>query len=135
MIALITTLLALLGISLNLAFSGSLAQPDWSMSLLLAGILAHRQNWAWVVPGILIHDIVLHWSVGMSFIAVALIPPAMIYLDQKLGVGLPQRIALMIAAVSSLFFQGWEISALLLTTCLCVPAWYIMTTLYAQKPA
>ncbi len=135
MIALSTILLALLGLNLNLAFSASLIQPDWALALLLAGMLSHRRNWVWALPGMLIHDVVLHWSVGFSFVAFALIPLAMIYFDQHLGAGLPQRIGFMAVAVLSLFFQGWGTEALLLTTCLCVPVWYIMTNLYAQKPA
>ncbi|ATX80950.1 hypothetical protein Ga0123462_0071 [Mariprofundus ferrinatatus] len=135
MIATSVVLLSLLGLSLNLAFSSSLTQPDWAMALLLAGILAKRHNWIWVLPGIFIHDIVLHWSVGISFAVIALIPLAMIYFDQHLGSGLPQRVALMVIAILSLLQPGWEMAAVLLTLCLCVPIWYLLTSLYAQKPA
>ncbi len=135
MIAVSIALLVLLGLSLNLAFSASLTQPDWAMALLLAGILARRHNWIWVLPGIFIHDIVLHWSVGLSFAFVALIPFVLIYFDEHLGVGLPQRVVMMIIAPISLFYWGWESTAILLTLCLCVPIWYLLTSLYAQKPA
>jgi len=135
MIAASVVLLALLGLSLNLAFSASLTQPDWAMSLLLAGILARRHNWVWVLPGIFIHDIVLHWSVGLSFTFVALIPFVMIYFDEHLGVGLPQRVIMMFIATLSLLHWGWEFTAVLLTLCFCVPIWYLLTSLYAQKPA
>jgi len=135
MIALAITSLALLGLSLNLAFSTSLTQPDWAMALLLAGILARRHNWIWVLPAIILHDLVLHWSVGLSSIVVALIPLAMIYFDQHLGAGLPQRIVLMTLASLSLLHWGWDATALLLTLCLCVPIWHLLTGLYAQEPA
>ncbi|MFQ5519160.1 MAG: hypothetical protein ACE5E3_04070, partial [Mariprofundus sp.] len=99
MIAIIIPLLALFGISLNLAFSSSLTQPDWALALLLASLLAHRNNWVWVLPCILIHDVLLYWSFGISFIIVAMIPLAMIYLDQHLGAGIPQRLLLLTVAV------------------------------------
>ena len=37
-IAIIIPLLALLGISLNLAFSSAMTQPDWALALLLASL-------------------------------------------------------------------------------------------------
>jgi len=128
-------LLALLGISLNLAFASVLMQPDWALALLLASLLAHRHNWVWVLPGVLIHDVVLYWSFSLSFIVMALLPLAMIYLDQHLGAGLPQRLALMVAAVLSLLWPGWGLSACLLTLCLCVPIWHLLTRQYAQQAA
>lgn len=135
MIGLAIASLALLGLSLNLAFSTSLTQPDWALALLLAALLARRHNWVWVLPCIVLHDLVLHWSVGLSAVVVALIPLAMIYFDQHLGAGLPQRIVLMILASISLLYWGWAATALLLTLCLCVPIWHLLTGLYAQKPA
>ena len=135
MIAVSVVLLVLLGLTLNLAFSTSLVQPDWAMALLLAGILARRNNWIWVIPAVLIHDLVLHWSLGLSFLFVALIPLAMLYFDQHLGVGLPQRVVLMILATSSLLYWGWGIIAIALTLCCCVPIWHLLTRMYAQKPA
>lgn len=128
-------LLTLLGLSLNLAFSPSLTQPDWALALLLASLLARRHNWIWVLPAIFLHDIVLHWSVGMSFALAAVIPLAMIYFDQHLGAGLPQRVMLMLIGVLSLFGWGWGMSAVIMTLCLCVPIWRLLTGLYAQKPA
>lgn len=135
MIGLAVASLALLGLSLNLAFSTSLTQPDWALALLLAGILARRHNWVWVLPGIVLHDLVLHWSVGLSAVVVALIPLAMIYFDQHLGAGLPQRIVLMTLATLSLLHWGWDAAALLLTLSLCVPIWHLLTGIYAQEPA
>jgi len=135
MMAAAVALLALLGLSLNLAFSASLVQPDWGMALLLAAILARRNNWIWVLPCILIHDVVLHWSLGLSFLFVAIIPMAMLYFDQHLGTGLPQRVVLMITATSSLLYWGWGVAAIALTLCCCVPIWHLLTRMYAQKPA
>jgi hypothetical protein len=135
MIALLISVLALLGISLNLAFASTLAQPDWALALLLASLLAHRHNWVWVLPVVLLHDLALYWSFSLSFLVMALLPAAMIYLDQHLGAGLPQRIALMLLAVLTLLRPGWGLSAALLTVCLCVPVWHLLTRRYAQQTA
>jgi len=135
MIAITIVLLSLLGISLNLAFSSTLMQPDWALALLLASLLAHRHNWVWVLPCVLVHDVVLYWSFSLSFIIMALLPLAMIYLDQHLGVGLPQRLALMLAAVLSLLWPDWGLPAVLLTLCLCIPLWHLLTRQYAQQVA
>ncbi len=135
MISIIVPVLSLLGISLNLAFSNTLMQPDWALALLLASLLAHRHNWVWVLPCVLIHDVVLYWSFGASFLMMALVPLTMIYLDQHLGAGLPQRLLLMLAVVLSLLQPGWGLAASLLTLCLCIPAWHLLTRQYAQQEA
>jgi len=131
----IIPLLALLGISLNLAFSSTMSQPDWALALLLASLLAHRNNWIWVLPCSLIHDLILYWSFGLVALTMAIIPVAMIYLDHQLGAGLPQRIALMCAAVLVLPAIGWDMQAAALTLCLCVPIWHVLTRHYAQQTA
>jgi len=133
MIAIAMILLALLGISFNLAFTGTLIQPDWALALLLASLLAHRQNWLWVLPVALMHDVILYWSFNIYFIIMALLPLGMIYLDKHLGAGLPQRLILMLIAGLSLLWTGWALSACLLTLCLCVPVWHILTRQYAQQ--
>ncbi|MDX8406369.1 MAG: hypothetical protein R8K50_09520 [Mariprofundus sp.] len=135
MIAVILTLLALLGLCLNMAFSGSLVQPDWAMALLLASLLAHRHNWFWVMPVVLLHDIVLYWAPASGFIVIVLIPLAMIYLDQHLGAGLPQRMLLLLLSLLIMMSDGWTVPASLLTLCLCVPVWHLLTRQYAQQTA
>ena len=134
-IATIIPLLALLGISLNLAFANTMNQPDWALALLLASLLAHRNNWLWVLPCALIHDLVLYWSFGIIVIIMTFIPLAMIYLDHHLGAGLPQRIVLMSTAILTLPIMGWDLQACLLTLCLCVPVWHLLTRQYAQQAA
>jgi len=128
-------LLALLGISLNMAFSTAMSQPDWALALLLASLLAHRNNWLWVLPCALIHDLILYWSFGTIALMMAIIPLAMIYLDHHLGAGLPQRIVLMLAAILTLPALGWDMQAALLTLCLCVPVWHLLTRQYARQAA
>ncbi len=135
MIPLLISLAALLGINLNLAFSHSLTQPDWAAGALLAALLAHRHNWRWVLPMLCLHDIALYWSLSATLPAMALIPLAMIYFDQHLGVGLPQRLLLLLLAVVTLLLPGWSLPAMLLTLCGTVPLWYLLTRHYAQSPA
>ncbi len=134
-IATVIPLLALLGISLNLAFANAMSQPDWALALLLASLLAHRNNWLWVLPCALIHDLVLYWSFGIIVIIMTCIPLLMIYLDHHLGAGLPQRIVLMCTAILTLPLMGWDLQASLLTLCLCIPVWHLLTRQYAQQAA
>ena len=133
-ISILIPIFALLGISLNLAFA-SMTQPDWALALLLASLLAHRNNWLWVLPCALIHDLILYWSFGISVIIMASIPIAMIYLDYQLGAGLPQRLALMFAALLALPALGWSLQASALTLCLCIPVWHALTSQYEQQAA
>lgn len=135
MIAFIVLILAFFGISMNLAFSSSLTQPDWALALLLASLLAHRNNWIWVLPGALLHDVILHWTFAAFLPALAIIPFAMIYFDQHLGVGLPQRLILMLLAILLLLPWGWSLQACLLTLCICIPIWHLLTKQYAHKTA
>lgn len=135
MITLSVLLLALLGLNMNMAFSSSLIQPDWAMTLLLASLLAKRHNWFWVLPAILLHDVTLYWSVATVFMVVAMIPLAMIYLDQHLGAGLPQRLVLLVLALLAMMADGWTLQACLLTLCLCIPVWHLLTRQYAQPAA
>lgn len=127
--------LVLLGLNLNLAFATLLAQPDWALALLLASLLAHRSNWIWVLPLAALHDAVLHWTLMATLPVLAAVPLAMIYFDQHLGAGLPQRLVLMVLVALLLLPLGWGVQATLLTLCLCVPLWYLLTKRYAQKTA
>ncbi|EAU53667.1 hypothetical protein [Mariprofundus ferrooxydans] len=135
MITLTVLLLALLGLNMNMAFSSSLIQPDWALALLLASLLAKRHNWFWVLPAILLHDVTFYWSLATVFMVVAMIPLAMIYLDQHLGAGLPQRLVLLVLALLAMMADGWTLQACLLTLCLCIPVWHLLTRQYAQQAA
>ncbi|MDQ6992465.1 MAG: hypothetical protein Q9M31_03250 [Mariprofundus sp.] len=135
-IALIVALLTLLGLNINMAFSAqSLMQPDWSLALLLACLLAHRLSWFWVLPLMLLHDVVLYWSPASSFVMMAVIPLAMRYFDQRIGVSLLHRLLLLLLGVLLMLFDGWPLQASLLTLCLSVPLWHLMARQYAQQAA
>jgi len=131
MTALAILFLAWLGSSFNLAFASSMIQPDWALALLLGSLLSHRGNWVWVLPGVAMHDLILHWSLWVCLPMVAAIPLALIYLDEHLGVGLPQRMLLLLLVTLMLLPWGWSAQAWLLTISLTVPVWYALTKQYA----
>lgn len=133
MIAAATLLLAGLGIIINLAFSGYLIQPDWSLALLLASLLAHRGAWYWVIPGAAIHDLLLNGSVWGNFPWMLLIPLLLPRLDFQLGPGLPQRAFFMVVVTLPLMSFHWPVSSWLLTLLLCVPLWYLMVRYYVRR--
>jgi len=130
MTALAVLALAWLGGCLNLAFSSTMIQPDWALALLLGSLLAHRGNWIWVLPGVALHDLMLHWSPWVCLPLVAAIPPVLIYLDDRLGAGLPQRMVLLLMAIFVLAPWGWGFAELLLTATLSVSIWYFAAKQY-----
>ena len=131
MTALAILLLAWLGSSFNLAFASSMVQPDWALALLLGSLLAHRANWVWVLPGIAMHDLIFHWSLWVCLPIAAAIPLVLIYLDEHLGVGLPQRLFMLLLVTMMLLPWGWSVQAWLLTVGLTVPAWFVLRKQYA----
>ncbi|MDT8377090.1 MAG: hypothetical protein RQ867_10205 [Mariprofundaceae bacterium] len=134
MIAPFVLLLSLLGIMLNLGLAGVVIQPDWSAAILLASILAQRGNWVWALPGIWMHDLMLHWSSLVCLPVVALIPFLLASADARLGPGRPQRVLLMLAGLSPLLWAGWSVSQWLLTLLVCTCAWYFVASPHV-KPA
>lgn len=119
-------LLCIAGITCNLAFSGLAVQPDWSLALLVASMLAHRGNWIWALPGAFVHDLALQWSVWMIVPFLALMPALMAMLDFQAGPGLPQRFFVLMLTTIPLLYWGWGFDAWLLTVLLCLSVWYIL---------
>lgn len=123
---------SLVGMAFNLAFAQILPQPDWSLALLLAALLAHRGAWVWVLPGACVHDAVLYWSLWGCLPFLALIPLMLPHLDYRLGPGLPQRLLMLLLATIPVFSHGWGMSAWLLTLGLCMPLWFQLAKYYEQ---
>jgi len=111
---------------------GVVIQPDWSLSLLLAAMLAHRGSWLWALPGVLLHDIALHWTVFGVLPVVAFLPMILIYTDQQLGPALPQRIILMLLCCLPMLWLGADVFQWLLTALLCIPLWYLLVIWHEQ---
>jgi len=133
MIATWVLLLSLGGLALNMAFSQSMVQPDWTLSLLLAVLLAHRSSWAWVLPATGFHDLVFYWNIWGSLPWLIAIPLLLPQLDERLGPGLPQRFVLMLFCSLSLLLQDWSVLAWLLTLALCIPVWFNLANHYARS--
>ncbi len=122
-----------LGVSLSLLMGGIVTQPDWSLALLLAALLAHRGSWLWVLPGVMLHDVALYWTVfGVLPIAI-LLPILLIYTDRQLGPALPQRIILMVVCCLPILWLGADTFQWVLTLLLCVPLWYFMVIWHEQR--
>lgn len=126
MIPPVILLLCIAGVVCNLAFSGLAMQPDWSLALLLASVLAHRGNWIWALPATFVHDLSLQWSVWMCVPFMALTPALMAMLDFQAGPGLPQRFFVLLMNTIPLLYWGWGFDTWLLTVLLCLPVWYIL---------
>ena len=126
-------LMSLLGIMLNLSLAGLVLQPDWSAAFLLASLLAQRGNWPWVLPGLWVHDLALHWSSLVCLPVIALLPFFLSRTDAYLGAGLPQRVVLMLLGLAPLLWFGWSIPQWLLTLCLCIFVWHFVARSYAKS--
>jgi len=126
------TVLAFAGLGLSLA-TGGIPQPDWALALLLATLLTRRNTWPWVLPALLIHDLVLYWSVWGVFPLACLLPYSMAHLDAELGAGLPQRLVLMGLLTVPMLWHGAGAAQWLLTVALCIPVWRLMAQLHEHQ--
>jgi len=124
--AILILAISFLAILLSLTMASTAIQPDWSLALLLAAMLSHRGNWLWVLPGIMIHDMALYWTILGVFPAALALPGLLIYSDRQLGPGLPQRIFLMVLCCAPMLWLGAHFSQWLLTLLLCTSLWYLM---------
>jgi hypothetical protein len=126
---------ALIGIMLNLATSSVLLQPDWSLALLLAALLARRLSWPWVLPAVLVHDVALYWSPLVTFPFMASIPVVLAHIDAAIGPGLPQRFGLLVATTLPLLWYGGGFIPWLMTVLITVPIWYALVHSPYVEPA
>ena len=126
-------LACLLGIVANLSFAGTSTQPDWSLALLTAAILAHRGNWVWVAITACIHDLIFYWSPLPTLPWIMVAPFVIAWSDAQIGPNLIQRLFTMVMVIASLLWAGWSAAAFLLTLLLCIVFWYTMVRFYAQS--
>lgn len=129
--ATIILLLALLGLNLSLAMGGVMNQPNWALAILLAAILARRGSWPWALPGLLIHDLMLQWSIWGVFPFAACLLFVLYHVDANLGPALPQRLAVLALASLPVIWLGGSIQWLL-TLMLCLPLWHALVIIYAR---
>ena len=116
------------GLLLNLSFSGLIAQPDWSLVMLLAVLLSNRRTWFSVLPCIWFHDVVLFWSAWVTFPYV-LVTTIILYLsDKRLGPGQPQRWLGLVLSCFPLLLSGVSLWSWLLSMMLTVWLWSILSS-------
>jgi len=121
------TLLALIagcGIWLTLTLDALPYQPDWGLAILMGAITARRRHWLWVVPMLMLHDMVLYWnplpwSVVVTLAGLALV----IWVDYRVGPALLQRLILIILALLPMFWQSWAWQNIVLTLLLTMVLW------------
>lgn len=125
--------LAGLGLLFNLAFAGSLVQPDWALALLMAALLARVGSWPWVIPGVLAHDLAIFWSpLGIAPVA-ACAPFLLRRIDEQLGAALPQRLLLLLLMSLPMLWHGLGADQWLLTLLLSVPVWYGLVRIHGRS--
>jgi len=129
---LLLLMLAVTGLALSLA-TGGLPQPDWSLAILLGALLARRSAWPWVLPALLLHDLVLYWSPWGVFPAACLLPKLVQRLDTDIGPGLPQRLALLFMVSLPMLAHGAGIMQWTLTLLLCIPIWHTLAHIYDRQ--
>jgi len=118
---------ALVGLLLNMSFAGSLSQPDWSLAILLAILLSQRKSWFWVLPLIGLHDLMLFWSVWITFPFAIISALVLTYADMSIAPGQPQRWLALVLACSPLLLVGVDIISWLLTVTLSTWIWFTLS--------
>lgn len=129
---LVLLILAVIGMAMSLA-SGGLVQPDWSLAVLLAGLLARHGLWPWLLPAVLVHDLAMYWSPWGAFPIACLLPLFVKSLDAQIGPGLPQRLSSMLLVSLPMLNFGSGIEQWLLTLLLCIPLWHIVARMYDRR--
>ncbi|MDQ6951790.1 MAG: hypothetical protein Q9M26_09005 [Mariprofundales bacterium] len=115
------------GMLFNLTLDAVAYQPDWGAALLIAAVAAKRGRWPWVLPLLMIHDMVLYWvpwpwCAMMTVLGLILV----IWCDVHLGTALPQRVLLIVIALLPMTWQRWPGPDIVLTLLLTITLWYLV---------
>jgi len=116
------------GVFLNLSFAGMMAQPDWSLAIMVGVLLHNRRMWLWVLCYVLFHDFVLYWSPWITFPYVFLTVMLLFYTDYRLAPGQPQRWIGLLLCCTPLLFAGVDMWTWLLTLTLGVGVWSLLSS-------
>ncbi len=127
-----TLLLSVCGMGLSMVLGGA-AQPDWSLALLLAALLAKRESWRWVLPAVFVHDGALYWSVWGAFPVACLLPRTLASLDAQFGAGLSSRLLMLGAVTLPMLGHGCGLRQWLLTVLACIPVWSLMAQFHESR--
>ncbi len=121
-------LAACFGLLLNLSFAGQLVQPDWCFAILLGVLLSRYETWFWVLPMIGIHDLLIFWSVWVTFPFASFAAMILIYADIQIAPGQPQRWVALSLSCLPLLFTGIDMVSWLLTLTLTIWVWFLLST-------
>jgi len=124
----VLSFVALFGLLLNMSFAGQLAQPDWSLAILLAILLSKRSTWFWVLPLIGLHDYLLFWSAWVVFPFAVLAALLLTYADIRLAPGQHQRWVSLGLVCIPLLLAGIDILSWLLTITLTIWIWSMLSS-------
>jgi len=124
--------LSVTGLALSLA-TGGILQPDWSLALLLASLLARRGTWIWALPALLLHDLALYWTPWGVFPLACLLPGILMRLDEEIGPGLPQRLVMLFIVSLPMLVHGAGFMQWVLTLMLCIPIWHLLARIYDRQ--
>jgi len=114
---------ATVGVFFNLSFAGMMVQPDWSLAILVGTLLHNRHAWFWILPYVMFHDLVLYWSLWVTFPYVLVTVMLIFYVDHRLAPGQPQRWFGLVLCCTALLFVGVDIWTWLLTLTLSIAVW------------
>ncbi len=120
-------LLAALGLLLNLSFTTGLVQPDWSLAILLGVLLSDRKTWVWVLPCVVLHDLVLYWSAWVTLPFILFVAVLLTYADVSLAPGQQQRWFGLVFGCFPLLMAGMSMIAWLLTMMLATWVWFLLS--------
>lgn len=123
---------AAFGLMISWAIGGIMRQPDWALALLLAGLLARRRNWQWILPAVFVHDIMLYWTPLGCLPFMAVLPIFIGKVDEWLGAGVPQRVIALFIGISPLLWLSHDAGQWLLTALLIPPLWFLMVRGYGR---
>jgi len=119
---------AFVGIIFTMSFSGDIAQPDWSLALLLAVLLSKQNTWVWILPCIALHDLFLYWSLMIVLPYFLLVTGVLFYTDKRIGPGQPQRWVCLLLTTAPLLLVGMDLLSIVLTLTLSVWLWSFLSS-------
>ena len=126
-------LTSVIGILFNLSFTGLFTQPDWMLAVLLAILLSDKSTWYWVLPAMIIHDVLLYWTIWVTFPYMVVVAGILFFSDKRLGPGQPQRWFGLALVCMSLLIKGISVWDWLLTMMLAVWLWFVFSSIRERE--
>ncbi|MDX8383675.1 MAG: hypothetical protein R8M45_06305 [Ghiorsea sp.] len=105
-----------------------MTQPDWCLGLLLGALLGTKYDWPWILPALCVHDLVLFWSLNITFPYIFMVVLLLGIIDKRLGCGQPQRWVGLVLGCIPLLWAGLSMLSGLMTMLLTVGVWFWLST-------